>query len=173
MYYNLRGNTLIDYAKPGIIQHYKDAGLESYLAKRPQKFEGATSTQGHDYGVSLNTYSRPLMVSLLQSYFEDYTDTLEFDIVIEEALRFDEFTKDSDNDSIDALGISLMQEVSDGVTPFNADDKAIAEAYKYPELEMDNDGDIVYSGNTEREKDVFEGGINMTRGVSHIGPTED
>lgn len=173
VYYNLRGNTLIDYAKPGIIQHYKDSGLESYLAKRPQKFEGATSTQGHDYGVSLNTYSRPLMVSLLQSYFEDYTDTLEFDIVIEEALRFDEFTKDSDNDSIDALGISLMQEVSDGVQPFNADDKAIAEAYKYPEFEMDNDGDIVSSGNTEREKEHFENGINLTRGISHIGPTED
>ena len=164
VYYGLHGNTLIDYAKPGIIQHYKDAGLESYLAKRPQKFEGASSTQGHDYGVSLNTYSRPLMVSLLQSYFEDYSDSIHFDIIIDEALIFDEFTKDSDNDSIDATGISLMQEVSDGVQPFNQDDKKLNEAFAYPEHEVDSDGDIVASVGKRNDEGAYENGLNLMSG---------
>lgn len=172
VYYGLHGNTLIDYAKPGIIQHYKDSGLESYLAKRPQKFEGASSTQGHDYGVSLNTYSRPMMVSLLQSYILDYSDSLWFDIVIDEALIFDEFTKDSDNDSIDALGISLMQEVSDSVTPFNQDDKELNDAYAYPEFETDSDGDIVQVSKGDKDRDVFESGMKMSKGSDFDYPNE-
>jgi len=162
VYYGLYASTLIDYAKPGIIQYYKDAGLESYLAMRPKKFESATTTQQHDYGVSLNTYSRPIMVSLLQSYFEDYCDSLWFDIILDEAKIYDEFTKDSDNDSIDALGISLMQEISDDVIPFNQDDKSIADAYAYPEFTEDAEGNIVPYIKDSKSETVYEGDMKMS-----------
>lgn len=168
VYYGLYANTLIDYAKPGIIQYYKDSGCDSYLAMRPKKFESATTTQQHDFGVSLNTYSRPVMVSLLQSYFEDYSDSIWFDTILDEAKIYDEYTKDSDNDSIDALGISLMQEISDDVLPFSQDDKKIAEAFAYPEFTEDDDGNIVPFVSGAKSEDVYEGDINMSRGQNHF-----
>lgn len=166
VYYGLYNDTLIDFGKPGIIGQYKDAGLESYLAKSPKKYQSASSTQTHEYGVSLNTYSKPLMVSLLQTYFEDYSETCWFDVILDEANNYDELTIGSDNDTIDALGISLMQETSDGAQPFNMDDKKIAEAYAYPEHTIDADGDIVSVDRVSKQEDVFEGDVKMSQGYS-------
>lgn len=163
VYYGLHSSTLIDYAKPGIIKHYIDAGLQSYLARSPKKYQTANSTQTHEYGVSINSYSKPLMVSLLQSYFEDYCDSLWFPVVIDEANNYDEYTIGSDNDTIDALGISLMQEMSDSVEPYSQDDKKRADALKYPEHEEDEDGNIVAVSNREDVPDVYEGDVNLSR----------
>lgn len=161
--YNLYGNTLIDVGKPGIIKYYEDNDLKAYLAYRPKKFESSNSAQSHEFGVSINSYSKPLMVSLLQSYFLDYCHTIWFSVIIDEALIYDEYEKDSDNDTIDALGISLMQEVSDNVPPYSTNDKAIDEAYAYPEHELDADGDIVAAGTHRAEDDVYEGDVNISR----------
>lgn len=163
VYYGLYRNVLIDVAKPGVIMHFKTLGLESYLAPRPKKFESANSTQGHDYGASLNGYSRPMMVSLLQSYFLDYTNTIWFEDIIDEAQNYDEYEADSDNDTIDALGLSLMQEVSDNTSPINQDDKEIENAYKYPAHVLDANGDIVSEEDREDERDVYEGDVNLSR----------
>jgi len=162
VYYGLYNNVLIDVAKPAVIQHFKDLGLSSYLAKRPRKFESENSSQQHEFGVSLNEKSRPMMVSLLQSYFMDYTHTIWMPYVIDEALIFDEYEADSDNDTVDALGISLMQEVSDNSSPINQDDKSLEDAYAFPEYITDKDGDIVQSTRAANEKDVYEGDVNMS-----------
>jgi hypothetical protein len=117
VYYNLLGNTLIDVRNPGIIQYYKDRGCERYLANRPAKFESANSEQGHDYGVSLNSYSKPMMVSLMQTAIYDYYKDIWFIDLINELGNYDEVEIGSDNDLADAYGIALMQDVSADVRP--------------------------------------------------------
>lgn len=167
VYYGMYNNTLVDIGKPAVIKHYELMGLQSYLAYRPKKFESSNSSQSHEYGVSINTYSKPLMVSLLQSYILDFTQTLWFPNIIDESLIYDEYEKDSDNDTVDALGISLMQEISDGSQPHHADDKEIAGAFKYPEHELDDDGNIVSAGSYDASLDVFEGDVNLTRSMKN------
>jgi len=62
VYYDLVGNTLGDKASSsGIINWYKDSNCMKYLAPRPTKFESMNSEQSHEFWVSLNSYSRPLI----------------------------------------------------------------------------------------------------------------
>jgi len=152
VYYNLMENTLIDFGKPAIIQWYKDHGLQRYLAKRPQKFESENSDQNHDYGVSINTYSKPKMVGLLQTYYLDYGDTIWFRVMIDEALRYDELEKESDNDTVDALGIALMQRISIGAASyFNEAQIEEQNPFAYPSYEEDSFGNITMGGNMNQQ----------------------
>ena len=118
VYYNLVGNTLGDKASSsGIINWYKDHGCQKYLAVRPTKFESTNSEQSHEYWVSLNTYSRPLMVGLMQTAIYDYVQNIWFPELINQLGNFDEVTVGSDNDLADAYGIALMQDISTGTAP--------------------------------------------------------
>jgi len=113
VYYDLKHNVLGDKAgSSGIIQWFKDAGCAIYLANRPQKFEAENTTQTHEYWVSLNKTSRPMMVGIMQSWIEDWIDSVWFDEVILQLGNFDEVEEGSDNDLADAIGIALMQDVS-------------------------------------------------------------
>lgn len=130
IYYKLDGNVLGDVRNPGIIQYFKDRGGERYLAVRPQKFEKADSSLQHDYWLSLNTYSKPLMVSMMQSNVEDYIDDHWFDhedetgpMLLGELQNYDEVETGSDNDLADAFGISLIQDVSCEQRPVNDSEK--------------------------------------------------
>ncbi len=122
--FDLKGNVLCDVRTPGVIQFFKDWGLEKYLAMRPAKFESPNSEQGHDYGVSLNTYSKPLMFGLMQTNIYDNYNKIWFNSndehgpnMIMEYQTYDMGAKDSDNDLADADGIALMQDVSAGTPP--------------------------------------------------------
>lgn len=118
VYYNLIGSTLGDKASSsGIINWYKDNGCQKYLAVRPTKFESTNSEQSHEYWVSLNTYSRPLMVGMMQTAIYDYVQNIWFPQLIDQLGNFDEVTVGSDNDLADAYGIALMQDVSVGISP--------------------------------------------------------
>ncbi len=118
VYYNLVGNTLGDKASSsGIINWYKDHGCQKYLAVRPTKFESTNSEQSHEYWVSLNSYSRPMMVGLMQSAIFDYVQNIWFKELIEQLGNFDTVEIGSDNDLADAYGIALMQDVSLNVAP--------------------------------------------------------
>ena len=119
IYYKLDGQFLVDVRNPGIIQYFKERGCEKYLAVRPQKFEKTDSSQQHEYGLSLNTYSKPLMVSMMQSNIEDHIQDHWFDHedengprLIGEVQNYDEVEIGSDNDLADAWGLSLVQDVS-------------------------------------------------------------
>ena len=101
----------------GIINWYKDNGCQKYLAVRPTKFESTNSEQSHEYWVSLNTYSRPLMVGMMQTAIYDYVQNIWFPQLIDQLGNFDEVTVGSDNDLADAYGIALMQDVSVGISP--------------------------------------------------------
>lgn len=148
--FDLVGNTLVDVRNPGIIQHYKDWGLQKYLALRPPKFESPGSEQGHDYGVSLNGYSKPLMVGLMQTNIYDNCHKIWFNTnhehgpnMILEYQNYDEIAKESDNDLADADGIALMQDVSIGVPPKDKGKVEKDDRFDLPEYGYDEHGEVV------------------------------
>lgn len=143
VYYDLKGSVLVDYAKGLVIQYFKDAGFEYLLSRRPKKFESPNSQQTHDYGVSINNYSKPKMVGALQTLFAYHCDKVWFDVILNEALNYDEVEIGSDNDSIDALGIALMKAIDMDFMPVNNDEEPSADPYDYPVWAQDSAGNLV------------------------------
>lgn len=118
VYYDLVGNTLGDKAgSSGIIKWYENHNCMKYLAPRPKKFESMNSEQSHEFWVSLNSYSRPLMVGLMQTSIHDHVQNIWFPELLNQLGNFDEVEIGSDNDLADAYGIALMQSVSLNVAP--------------------------------------------------------
>ena len=151
VFYNLTNAVLVDVAKPMVIEHFKSNGGNRFLARRPKKFESVNSEQMHEYGVSLNKYSRPLMVAAMQSYVVDHCKNIVFPKLIDELKGYDEYTTDSDNDLADALGIALMQDISNSIDPrdnslkdrnkkFLLNDDFDFNPPKLKSLEQDHDG---------------------------------
>lgn len=151
VFYNITNGVLVDVAKPMVIEYFKSNGGTRFLARRPKKFESVNSEQQHEYGVSLNKYSRPAMVSVMQSYVLDHGRTIVFPKLIDELKAYDEYTNDSDNDLADALGIALMQDISNSIDPRDQSTKDRNQKYsindgfdfnppKLKSLEQDHDG---------------------------------
>ena len=117
VYFNLLRDTLGDKAaSSGIINLYKDYGCTKYLAPRPQKFESENTQQSHEFWVSLNTYSRPMMIGLLQSAVDYNIQDVWFPKVIEQVSNFDEVEVDSDNDGCnDVIEAGFVDANNDGV----------------------------------------------------------
>lgn len=153
IYYDLQEGVLVDVAKAMVIQYFKEAGHERLLSKRPRKFESPQSKQTHDYGVSLNNFSRPRMVGALQTFFDFHIEKVWFDVVLKEALVYDEFEIDSDNDSVDALGIALMKAIDCEQVPINDEEINAVNPYQYPEWENDEGGNIVDGSHNFEDKE--------------------
>lgn len=143
IYYGLEEGVLVDVAKAMVIQYFKDNGQERLLAKRPRKFESPNSKQMHDYGVSLNSFSRPRMVGALQTFFDFHIEKVWFEVLLKEALIYDEFEIDSDNDSVDALGIALMKAIDCEQMPVNDEELRVHNPYNYPSWGQDESGNVV------------------------------
>lgn len=111
VYYDLIGNVLGDVRCPGILQFWKDWGGDKYIAQRPAKFESPNTEAGHDYWMSINRYSKPLMVGVMESHVEDYIDGYKFPALLNEIGDYDIETVDSDNDLADAHGMCLIQDM--------------------------------------------------------------
>lgn len=149
VYYNLIEGVLIDIGAGLIIKHFQDAGLERFLSRRPRKFESPNTKQTHDFGVSLNTYSKPKMIGALQSYFLFHSEKVWFDALLNESLDYGETEKDSDNDLVDAFGIALMKALDMEQIPEFEDEGKIANAFDYPEYGVDGENNIVVKNNPE------------------------
>lgn len=166
IFYNVKYNTLIDVAKPMVIEYFKQNGCAMYLAKRPPKFESENSQQTHEYGVSINAYSKPLMISAIQSFVLDYGKNIWFPQMIEELLNYDEIEKDSDNDSVDALGVALMQNISNHNPAFsNTLESGAKDPYAFPEFYEDSNGNVIEKNTGVEEQlvsdaDLIKAGID-------------
>lgn len=140
VYFNLVDSVLFDVRSPLVSKHFEDNEGWKFLADRPKKFETENSTQTHVKGVSLNAYSKPVMLSLLQSFFLDNGKKIWFPCIIEEALRYDSAGKITDCDSVDALGIALMCLVNMGYDVIDENDDKRESAYDFPKWNQDEDG---------------------------------
>lgn len=149
--FDLKNNALVDVRCPAVIQYFKDRRGEQFLAKRPLKFEKeGSSEQGHDYGISLNTYSKPLMVSIMQTAIVDHCHEIWFNSdldvgpnLITELQNYDMVAIGSDNDLADAYGIALMQDISCDSRPKDITEDAKDRRFDLPEFGINRDGDLM------------------------------
>lgn len=154
VYYDLIGNTLGDKASSsGIINWYKDSNCMKYLAPRPTKFESMNSEQSHEFWVSLNSYSRPLMVGAMQTAIHDHVQNIWFPELINQLGNFDEVEIGSDNDLADAYGIALMQSISLNVAPRDDTFREKEDPFSLGGWTQDKMGNIVPMGEFTRPDD--------------------
>ncbi len=144
IFYDLRGRTLIDYAKNVILNYYTTNGCEKYLGKRPKKYESPNSEQTHVYGMLVPVPA--IMHGMLETYFYNHGHKIWFDLIIDEALSFDDKTRyaESDKDLVDALGFALAMDGSYeyGVREEEEED---SDTYNMPEFRMNANGEMVLS----------------------------
>lgn len=159
VYYNLKNNALVDIRNGVIIKYFEQFGGEKYLAPRPLAFESENSEQAHQWGVSLNVYSKPKMVSLLQTWVYDHIQGCWFPRIIEDLQGYDVSAKESDWDAADALGIALMRDADMSVM-VTGDDVNKWDAADLPSQYQTDDGETAYRKNSsdkqqEPAKDPF------------------
>lgn len=149
VYYNLTGNVLGDIRSDGILEFWKSWGADRYLAIRPAKFESADSGQTTDYWFSINKYSKPLMVGVMQRHIEDYSETIWFNSsiptgpnLIDELQNYDEVEIGSDNDLADAYGIALIQDISCDLRPKDVSKLDQDDTFELPEFVTGSDGNL-------------------------------
>jgi len=174
VYYNLRNNVLVDVAKPQILKYFEDRGCQNYLAYRPKKFESEKTEQSHTFGLSLNLYSRPLMVGLMEAAVYYNSKDIWFNHVeelengskvqcdlINQLGNFDEAEVGSDNDLADAYGIALVQDVSCEQSPLNEDDVNPDEIFNLHSGVFDANGEYHHNAESlslktdEQDSDLF------------------
>lgn len=109
VYYNTIKNTMIAAESDAIIQYFKDNGLRKYLSPRPKTFDAPDSKVHFEFGAKMNNYSKPRMMSLLQTWVEDDSIHCPFPKLLEDLIAYDEENIGTDWDSVDALGLSLMR----------------------------------------------------------------
>lgn len=158
VYYNLLHNTLIDAGKPLVIQHYKDLGLQRFLAPRPLTFESEGSEQRHDYGMLMtgSIRSKPQMIGLLQTWVFDEVDECWFPHIIEGCMNYDVLQKDSDWDEVDATGLALVRDVDMKRKPTEDDGKTTDKAYQMDEWRENANGQLVTTGISNEELNEIE-----------------
>jgi hypothetical protein len=157
IWFNLRGNTLIDVANKAIFDYYIQRGGEAYLAYRPKKFEGDKSEQTHTYGFHLNLHSKPLMVGFMQSMILDYGNHIWFPELIKQLRNYNVAMIGSDNDLADAYGISLVQDVSSEMKPRDTGALFKENPFVLPEWVDDGQGNMIRKerGNENAVKQLF------------------
>lgn len=83
------------------------------------------------------------MVGALQTFFFSHVKKVWFYDIIDEGLNYDEFEVDSDNDTIDALGIAIMQLLNQDQVAVNDEELMKNNPYDYPEWGENSDGNLV------------------------------
>ena len=124
VYYNLEHNMMISAESDSVIKYFKDMGAKKYLSPRPKAFDSKDTKQTHDFGVKMNSFSKPRMLGLLQTFVEDTTQYIWFPELINDLLAYDDENIGTDWDLADALGYALMRIEDMRRTPTKEDDGA-------------------------------------------------
>jgi hypothetical protein len=162
VYYNMHNNVLGDVASDGIMGYFSEAGCYGYLADRPKKFEALNSDQMHPKWVRLTTYSKPLMVGVMQFHLNNHYNKIWFPELLDEIASYDEIAKESDNDLADAYGIALMQDISFDIKPRDDSENTMPDRFDIPQFIDDGQGGLKLKGkggdiikNIQQDSDLF------------------
>jgi hypothetical protein len=109
VYYKAFKNTMISAESDMVIQYYKDTGAKKYLSPRPKSFDSPDSKMLNDYGVKMTVYSKPRMMSILQSYVDDFIYLNAFKEITYDLISYDEENIGTDWDSADALAYAIIR----------------------------------------------------------------
>lgn len=108
IHYGLIKNVLVSAEADLVIQYFKNfPGGKKYLAKRPRTFDSPESKLIHEFGIKMNTYSKPRMISLMQTWVMDNILYCWFPMLCSDLASYDTENMGTDWDLSDALGIAL------------------------------------------------------------------
>lgn len=108
VFYNLKRATMISAESDVVIDFYKENLGKKYLAKRPRSLDAPKSKLLHVFGAKMTTFSKPVMVSKLQSWVMDNAYNCVFRVILVELIAYDEIEIGTDYDVGDALGLALI-----------------------------------------------------------------
>ncbi len=155
IFFNLNESVLCDVRTGGVMNWFQQKGMERYLAYRPKKYEAENSEQTAVWGVSLNNYSKPLMLGEMQAGVDYFCDQIWFPELLNQLQNYDIAYIGSDNDLGDAYGMALMQD-----TQMLADGRA-------PRNEKDMDRNKAFSLQDDKTTQALRGNPTALRDVNH------
>jgi hypothetical protein len=155
--YNLVGNMMISAESDACIDYYKNHGGKKFLAIRPRAFDAPDSELQNEFGAKMTNYSKPRMISLLQSWVEDHIIYCWCKLLINDLLTYDEENIGTDWDLADATGLALMRIVDMKRKPSLKEEVEV----KKSEMDMiewgdDGNGNIVILNSFKEQEELFK-----------------
>jgi hypothetical protein len=150
IFYGAIKNTMIGVDADSLIGYYKEMNCKKFLSPRPRSFESDKSEQVHEFGYKSTTFSIPRVLSLQQSWVEDYTEMSWFPELNLDLISYDEINMGNDYDLADALGHALIR-IQDMKRKPSLNESYQEDQIQLPEWREDENGNIVI------EKNPFSG----------------
>lgn len=142
VWYRLFKNTMIFAEQDFVIQYYADNNGLKYMSPRPKSFDSPKSSQVHKYGAKMTSYSKPMILGIVQSWVEDFVQFCNFPLLLRDLLAYDEEYVGTDWDSVDALAYAIMRIQDMRTRPRRNSDEDIAVS-DMPQWIHDADGNAI------------------------------
>ncbi|MFA6916970.1 MAG: hypothetical protein WC222_11275 [Parachlamydiales bacterium] len=169
IYYNTIKNCIISAESDMVIDYFKKNHGKKYLSPRPKAFDAPEGQQQHDFGVKMTQYSKPRMLSLMQSWVEDNADVIFFLDLLLNLIAYDEENIGTDWDDADAVGYALMRIVDMKHDPKDrdVDDTKLSDLPEYREK------DGILMDITSQPENTWEGPHpNLWKGEKDTRPSK-
>lgn len=92
-----------------VINHYINMGCKKFLSKRPKSFDSPDSEQKHEFGIKMNSFSKPRALGVMQTFVEYNAQYCVFEQIINDFLAYDDQNIGNDYDGADAVGNALAR----------------------------------------------------------------
>jgi hypothetical protein len=143
VYYNLIHNTNIAAESDMVIKHYKLNNGKKYLSPRPKSFSSPDSKQVHDFGTKMDSYTKPRMLSLMQTGVEDNAMELGPSKFVLDLLSYDTENVGTDWDAADAYGLAKIRIVDRKAKPRASNEAEVDTRFEQIEWIDDGSGNLV------------------------------
>lgn len=109
VHWNLIKNVMCNAEQDFVIEYFLKNYGRKFLSPRPRSFDAPKSQQIHKFGAKMTSFSKPMILGLLQSWVLDYAMFCKFALLLRDLLAYDEEYVGTDWDSADALAYAIMR----------------------------------------------------------------
>lgn len=109
VWYRLKRNTMVNAEQDFVIDYFIKNGGLSYLSPRPKAFDSPRAQQVHKYGAKMTSYSKEMILGIVQTWVENHVDLCNFPPMLRDLLAYDEEYIGTDWDSVDSLAYAKMR----------------------------------------------------------------
>ena len=122
VHWNLKRNMMCNAEQDFVIEYFLKNYGKPYLSPRPKMFDSPKTQQVHKLGAKMTTFSKPMIMGLLQSWVLDYVQFCKFALLLRDLLAYDEEYIGTDWDLADALAYAIMRVEDMRTRPRKRDD---------------------------------------------------
>lgn len=153
VHWDLKRNVMANAEQDFVIDFFLKNYGKIYLSPRPKSFDAPKTQQVHKIGAKMTTFSKPLIMGVLQSWVVDYAQFCKFALLLRDLLAYDEEYIGTDWDSADALAYAIMRIEDMRVRPRKKDELE-EENNAEPEWVYDKNGNPILVPKERRDPDV-------------------